>query len=113
MSPEAWTALSPDTRGALAVALAEQGSALDLVFLAPCPTCQALLEIELDPMDLLVRELRHGADRLITEIHCLAWYYHWTEDEVLALPRPRRWRYLELLTRQVEGRALLEPWGTA
>jgi hypothetical protein len=113
VSPEAWAALVPDTRGALALALAEQGSALDLAILAPCPTCRALLEIELDPMDLLVRELRRGAERLITEIHTIAWYYHWTEDEVLSLPRARRWRYLELLTRQVEGRPLLDPWGTA
>jgi hypothetical protein len=113
MGPEAWLALGAETRGAIGLALAEQGSALDLAFLAPCPSCKALLEIELEPIDLLARELRLGEGRLLTEIHCLAWYYHWSEADVLALPRARRWRYLELLTRQVEGRPLLEPTGAA
>jgi hypothetical protein len=113
ITPEGWRALSPDTRGALALALAERGSLLDLVFLSPCPTCAALLEIEIDPVDLLARELRYGQDRLLAEIHVLAWYYHWSEDDVLSLPRTRRWRYLELVTRQVEGRPLGGEWGAS
>jgi hypothetical protein len=111
LAPDGWWALSAATRAALALALADQAAAPDLSFLSHCPSCRALLELELDPMDLLCREMRFGGERLVAELHCLAWYYHWSEADILALPRARRWRYLELLTRQVEGRPLLDVWG--
>ena len=111
VSAEAWPALGAATRAALALALAEQGGAPELAFLSHCPSCRALLEIAIEPMDLLCRELHQGAERLAAEIHCIAWYYHWSEADILALPRARRWRYLELLTRQIEGRPLVDAWG--
>jgi len=105
-APVTWTALSPVTQQLLARALAEAGSLPDLLFVSACPACRALLELELDPFELLARELSLGADRLLAEVHCLAFHYGWSEDAVLSLPRPRRWRYLELLRRQLEGRPL-------
>ena len=38
-------------------------------------------------------------DRLIEEIHVLALHYHWSESEILRLPRSKRRRYLALLER--------------
>ena len=35
------------------------------------------------------------------EIHVLALHYHWSEAAILALPAPRRQRYLALLARHV------------
>ncbi|APR75700.1 Hypothetical protein A7982_01046 [Minicystis rosea] len=110
LAPEQWEALAAPTRHAIAKRLAEATSAPDLVFVARCPSCPALLEVELDPLALLERELRLGVDRLVVEIHCLAFHYHWSEAEILALPRARRWRYLELVRRQIEGRPLIEAW---
>ena len=40
-----------------------------------------------------------GLDRLIQEVHVLALYYHWSESDILRLPRPKRQRYLALLER--------------
>lgn len=105
-----WAALAAPTRHAVALALAEQSSAPDLVFLGRCPSCEALLEVTLDPFTLLAEELRLGADRLVAEIHCLAWHYHWSEADILALPRARRWRYIELVRRAIEGRAAVDAW---
>lgn len=105
-----WPALGAATRHAIAMALAEDTRAPELAFLARCPGCRALVEIVIDPFGLLSRELRVGADRLLAEVHSLAFHYHWPEGEILALPRPRRWRYLELLARELEGRPLLEGW---
>jgi hypothetical protein len=48
--------------------------------------------------------------RLEAEVHCLAFHYHWPEADILALPRPRRWRYLELVRRELEGSPLLDGW---
>jgi hypothetical protein len=105
-APAPWPALSPVTRHTLARALAETGTLPDLLFVSACPVCGVLVELELDPFDLLARELSLGADRLLAEVHCMAFHYGWSEDAVLSLPRARRWRYLELLRRQLEGRPL-------
>ncbi|MGS2617480.1 hypothetical protein ACVCAH_23580 [Micromonospora sp. LZ34] len=104
--PAVWTDLDPVTQQLLARTLAASGTLPDLLFVSACPACGALLELELDPFQLLARELALGAERLLAEVHCLAFHYGWAEDAILALPRPRRWRYLELLRRQLEGRPL-------
>ncbi|NOK18742.1 hypothetical protein [Corallococcus carmarthensis] len=110
LSPSAWLALPTRSRHAVALTLAEGSSAPDLGLLARCPKCSAWLELELDPFALLARELRGGAARLETEVHVLAFHYHWSEADILALPRARRWRYLELLRNELEGRPLVDGW---
>ena len=35
------------------------------------------------------------------EVHILALHYHWSEADILALPSPKRQRYLSLLARHV------------
>ncbi|MBS0643116.1 MAG: hypothetical protein JSS43_24895 [Proteobacteria bacterium] len=111
LTAEDWLALRPATRQAIAMALADGEAAPDLTFLSRCPACAGWLELEINPFDLLTRELRRGADRLLAEVHCIAFHYSWSEDTILALPRSRRWRYLELLRDQIEGRPLNEGWG--
>jgi hypothetical protein len=106
LSPAEWSALPATTRHPIALALAEGARVPELTFLARCPTCVAHLEISIDPFAMLARELRLGGDRLFAEVHALAFHYHWPESEILALPRPRRWRYLELIGRELEGRPL-------
>lgn len=110
MTPARWLALPAAARHAVALALAEHGRAPDLTLVARCPACRALLELELDPFGLLARELRAGGERIFAEVHALAFHYHWSEDAILALPRPRRWKYLELLARELEGRPLVDRW---
>jgi hypothetical protein len=107
LTDEQWPALPAPTRQAIAIALAVDSRAPELVFLARCPTCRAGIEMVIDPFALLARELRMGGDRLLAEVHALAFHYHWPESEILALPRPRRWRYLELLSRELDGRPVL------
>lgn len=62
-----------------------------------CPECGIERIIEMEPFpgdgDGPVRA------RLYDEIHVLALYYHWTEPDILALPRARRQLYLELIDR--------------
>lgn len=109
-SAEGWLALDPRTRHAIALALADGEAMPDLSFVSRCPACAGWMELEIDPFDLLAREVRLGAGRLLAEVHSLAFHYGWTEDAILALPRNRRWRYLELLRDQLEGRPLTEGW---
>jgi hypothetical protein len=108
LSAAAWSALPGPTRGAVALALAEARRLPDLSFVARCPACRAWLELTIDPFALLARELATRTDRLMAEVHCFAFHYGWSEAEALALPRPRRWRYLELMRRELDGRPLLD-----
>jgi hypothetical protein len=43
--------------------------------------------------------------RLYTEVHHLALHYHWSEHDILRLPRGKRQCYLSLLVSHFEQRA--------
>src|SRR5262249_34730219 len=55
-----------------------------------CPACGATHPVALDPYVVM----RRSARELLDEVHTLAWHYHWSEAEILALPRERRHLYL-------------------
>ncbi|MCB1887877.1 MAG: hypothetical protein KDH20_09745 [Rhodocyclaceae bacterium] len=60
---------------------------------ADCPECGQRNQVEIDPYGALA----HDPDLTLQEVHRLAWHYHWSEAEILAMPRGRRARYLELI----------------
>lgn len=60
---------------------------------ATCPECGTANAVGLDPYAVLGR----SAAPLLTEVHRLAWHYHWSEAEILALPAGRRAHYLRLI----------------
>lgn len=104
ISAEQWSELAAPTRNGIALALADGSTGPTLAFAAPCPSCRAWMEVELDPATLLAAELGVAVERLFAEVHTLAYFYHWSEHEILSLSRQRRWRYLELVQRQVSGK---------
>jgi hypothetical protein len=108
LTPQEWSALPQATRVVVAEALARllEEAAPQAVLVARCPRCAAWLELDPDPADLLLLALRASAARLPAEVHVLAFHYGWSESAVLALPRVRRHRYLDLLGRELEGRPL-------
>jgi len=60
---------------------------------AQCPFCQADNKIPVSPYNCLERPV----GELFKEIHALALHYHWSEQDILALPRSRRLTYLGLI----------------
>lgn len=60
-----------------------------------CPACGATHPVALDPYVVM----RRSASELFDDVHTLAWHYHWSEAEILALPRERRQRYLARIDR--------------
>ena len=107
VDPDGWRALGSRVHQQVALGLADLRVGPDLDFLSPCPECSAVVAFSLDAPALLAQEVGAAEGRLLAEIHVLAFHYHWTEDAILALPRDRRWTYLELLSRQLSGRPLL------
>jgi hypothetical protein len=66
---------------------------------ACCPACGAAFRRDVDLEAIAHRHLAAAQHQLLDAIHRLASAYHWTEREVLALPRRRRAHYLARIER--------------
>jgi hypothetical protein len=69
-----------------------------------CPECGASIRIFFDPQRYVLGELREQAKFVFEEIHLIASQYHWSEKEILSLPRTRRARYAEFVSEARGGR---------
>lgn len=68
-----------------------------------CPECGVAVSVPFDPQSYVLRELRERATFVYEEVRLLAASFHWSEREILALPRVRRARYAELVHEQRGG----------
>lgn len=50
-----------------------------------CPACGASFGVLFDPADYLFRELSAERMDIYREVHLLAYYYHWSESEIMAM----------------------------
>jgi hypothetical protein len=82
---------------ALEAFLAELDPQAEIELALTCPSCAAAFISPLDVMLWVVEELEGEARHLFAEVDRLARAYHWSEHEILALPAPRRRRYLDLI----------------
>ncbi len=62
-----------------------------------CYECGMRVDMYFDIQRFVLQELRNQATFIYEDIHLLAKHYHWTQAEILALPRSRRAHYTELL----------------
>jgi hypothetical protein len=62
-----------------------------------CPVCNTAFSVVFDTAEFFLQELDQRAAQLTQDVHTLAWHYHWSERDILQLPRRRRARYLELI----------------
>lgn len=87
-----------DTRARRRALLAMAAMAPDLCqdLEAVCAECQAAIKVHFDPQTYVLRELQGAALQIHEQIHVLAFAYHWSEPAILALPRERRERYVEM-----------------
>lgn len=85
--------ISPELIATAEAALDAVAPGIVLDIQTRCPTCDARNNLELDPY----RILRRRPEDLLREVHQIAWHYHWSEAEILALPQARRHRYLRLI----------------
>ncbi len=93
--PIAVDALDAQATAAIEAALEAVSPGVVVQVQANCPECGAENRVDLNPY----RALSHSSEALLQEVHQIAAHYHWGEAEILALPRPRRQRYLHLIDR--------------
>jgi hypothetical protein len=63
-----------------------------------CPECSNSEILDLDIARFLWQEVRCAAQRLLAEIHELAWAYGWSERSICRMSPRRRNAYLEMLS---------------
>jgi hypothetical protein len=83
--------------------LVDTAPMVDLAVCVSCPACQTQVTVELDLQDFFFGELATGAEQLYRDVHHLALHYHWSEQDILALSRPKRERYLGLIAETMEA----------
>lgn len=100
--PELVAALPAAVRTEIEQHLYDAAPRVEQAMDARCAECGRTFEAPFDIHRLLFGELRADAGRLFQEVHYLAFHYHWSEREVLELPRDRRRGYIELLGQTIE-----------
>lgn len=69
---------------------------------AVCSECGRSFAVPFDVHRLLFGDLRTDSDVLYRQVHYLAYHYHWSEAEIMAMPRNKRHSYIELLADEME-----------
>lgn len=74
----------------------------DLEMQARCPECGREFCVPFEIQDFFFGELHINADVLWREVHYLAFHYHWSESEIMTMPRERRRNYIDILAEEIE-----------
>lgn len=100
--PELIQELSPLARQEIEAQMAALMPGVDLTLTANCPHCEREFTVPFELTDFFFGELATGEELLRREVHYLAYHYHWSEQEILALPRNKRRAYIETLASEIE-----------
>jgi hypothetical protein len=77
--------------------LGELDPIADVVLSMICPHCNHSFRTPFFIEHFFLQEILMRQQQLDQEIHWLAFYYHWNENEILSLPIKRRKKYVELI----------------
>ncbi len=75
---------------------------VELTMESTCPECGREYAVPFDVQNFFLRELRTNRDLLYREVHYLAFHYHWSEREIMNMPRQKRRTYIEVLSSEIE-----------
>ena len=95
--------LSPRVRYEIEQAMAAHAPAIELDMDVVCPECGRAFTAPFDLQDFFFGELRTSRDLLYRQVHYLAYHYHWSEHDILALPRDKRRTYIEIIADEIEA----------
>ena len=83
-------------------------SGLDLVLATECVSCGAAVSQPFDVQAFVSEEINRTRDQIFDDIHRIACHYHWSEEQIVAMPRRRRRRYLSMIDRDEITRGVLD-----
>jgi hypothetical protein len=93
--------LSPLARAEIARHMEEAAPQVDLTLEAHCPECEHAFAVPFDLLGFFLGECKTSRELLYREVHYLAYHYHWSEQDILALPREKRRKYIALLAEEL------------
>ncbi|MFG2937612.1 hypothetical protein [Streptomyces sp. NPDC048282] len=99
---EAVAALPAVTRAEIEEAMRERAPSVEQSLEAECAECGRTFLAPFDVHRFFFGELRTDAAALYQEVHYLAYHYHWSETEIMAMTRDRRHTYLDVLADAIE-----------
>lgn len=67
-----------------------------------CAECHRTFTAPVNLRRFFFGELRTDNELLYKEVHYLAYHYHWSEAEIMAMTRTKRARYLDVLSGEIE-----------
>ncbi len=91
-------ALSEQERAAVVDEMERVAPRVELELDMTCPECSHSFVAPFDTTAFFFDEMKVNSKQLLREVHTLAFYYHWSESEILRLQRARRREYLALLS---------------
>jgi hypothetical protein len=94
--PGSFEALQPDELSAVEEGLDEADPLVNFSCRVSCGECGELNEHETDLTETALGLLNRARNQLVITVHRLASHYHWSEQEIFAVPDWRRQQYLEL-----------------
>jgi hypothetical protein len=90
--------ISAEERVIVSDAMEEAAPQVDLQLDLECPECGHGFTAPFDVSSFFLDEMKINGKQMLREVHLLAFYYHWSEPEILSLNRERRRAYLGLLS---------------
>jgi len=75
---------------------------VELTMEAKCAECGRLFAAPFDIHGFFFGELRTDHELLYREVHYLAYHYHWSEQEIMAMTRSKRRTYIDVLADAIE-----------
>jgi hypothetical protein len=89
--------LSTEEQNAVIAEMERLAPQVELELDLTCPECFHHFLLPFDITAFFFEEMAFKGEELLQEVHALAFYYHWSEAEILKLDRSRRRAYLALL----------------
>ena len=102
--PEVIHRLSPLARAEIEHHIEAAAPHVDLTLAAYCPECDREFTVPFDLPGFFLAECQTSRDLLYREVHYLAYHYHWSEQEILALSREKRRTYIAILAEELRRR---------
>jgi hypothetical protein len=94
--------LSPLARMEIEQQMAAVAPKVELTMESKCPECGRDYAVPFDIQHFFFGEMRTSRDLLYREVHYLAYHYHWSEREIMDMPRQKRRTYIEILAEEIE-----------
>lgn len=88
----------PSQREQISMAMTEMDPQAEIRLNLSCPYCGHSFSAILDTATFFLQEISRHMNRLYEEVHWLAFYYHWSEAEIMGMTSKKRLMYLDFLS---------------